>query len=168
MNCKTFKAHLPELVLDATAASNTAAFAHMMDCPPCKQEYGTYAATLSVMDGWIAPEPSVYFDQKLGVRLREEAILPKLGFFARLREHMLFNTGRQFRPAVAGAVVLVLMLGGGGYASFENASRTGDPAHVSATVNDLQTLDKNEQTLEQIDQLLEDDSAEDVGVNAPS
>jgi hypothetical protein len=169
MNCKTFKAELPELVLNPAAASNAAALEHLADCPPCEQDYTSLVASMAVLDSWHAPEPSPYFDQKLSVLLREEAASPKLGFFARLREHLLFNTGRQFRPAVAAAMVLALMLGGGGYAGFENANRPNTPAQVSATVKDLQILDKNEQALQQMDLLLQDDdSSDDAGASTPN
>lgn len=168
MICKSFQTQLPELVLNPAAAT-AEALDHLSTCSPCEQEYTSLTATMSALDAWVAPQPSAYFDQKLAVLLREEAALPKLGFLSRLREHLLFNTGRQFRPAIAGAMVLVLMLGGGGYASFENANRAGRPAQVSAALNDLQTLDRNEQTLQQVDQLLQDDdSADDNAANAPS
>lgn len=168
MNCDQFRSNLPDIVLDP-AHPVAEAPAHLAGCSICTQEYHSLLATLSAMDAWVAPDPSPYFDQRLAALVREEAAMPKLGFFARLREHVLFNTGRQFRPAVAGAMVLMLMLGGGGYASFENANRASEPTQISATLNDLQTLDKNEQTLQQMDQLLQDeDSGDDSGVNAPS
>jgi hypothetical protein len=166
MNCKTFQSELPELILNPAAASNAAARAHMITCAPCENEYTSLVATMSMMDSWEAPEPSPYFDQKLAVLLREEQVAPRLGFFARMRDHLLFNTGRQFRPAVAGALALVLMLGGGGYASFQNLNHPEAP-QVSATVQDLQILDNNQQAIQQMDQLLQDDDAGD-DANAPS
>ena len=169
MNCKTFQNVLPELLLDPAATSVAAAREHMATCFPCKSDYTSLMASLVMMDQWQAPEPSPFFDQKLAVLLREEAAAPKFGFFARLREHLLFNTGRQFRPAVAGALVFVIMLGGGGYVGFENSSHSNTPAQVSATINDLQILDKNAQALQEMDQLLQDDdSGDDAGVHAPS
>ncbi|RXH57188.1 hypothetical protein [Granulicella sibirica] len=167
MNCKTFQTELPELILNPAAASNVAARAHMLTCAPCENEYISLVETMSMMDAWEAPEPSPYFDQKLGVLLREEQNAPRLGFFARLRDHVLFNTGRQFRPAVAGALALVLMLGGGGYAGFQNLNNHPAAPQVSATVQDLQILDNNQQVIQQMDQLLQDeDSGDDA--NAPS
>lgn len=168
MNCKSFQTQLPDLVLNPAIPPQEAS-KHLADCLPCAREYNSLIATMAAMDAWTAPQTSPYFDQKLAVMLREEAAMPKLGFFGKLREHLLFNTGRQFRPAVAAAMVLVLMLGGGGYASLENASHAGGPAQVSTTLTDLQRLDKNEQTLQQMDQLLQDeDSNDDSGANAPS
>ena len=165
MNCKTFQNEPPELLLNPAAASN-AAVAHMATCPPCETEYMSLAATVSAMDAWTAPEPSPYFDQKLAVLLREEQAAPNLGFLARLRDHILFNTGRQLRPAVAGGLALVLLLGGGSYSSIARLNHVDTP-QVSATVEDLQILDKNETTLQQMDQLLQDDDSNDEA-NAPS
>ena len=169
MNCKDFRKELPELVLDPTRVMGVTSRQHMAGCPACREEYTSLMASIAMMDVWQAPAPSPFFDQKLAVLLREEASAPRLGFFARLREHLLFNTGRQFRPAMAGALVLGIMLGGGGYASFLSGNHPSGAPAISATVNDLQILDKNEQALQQMDQLLQDDdSADDSGAHAPS
>jgi hypothetical protein len=162
MNCKNFQNELPELVL-SEAPPSSEALEHLAECPPCEQDYSSLLGTMSLMDAWKAPEPSAYFDQKLAVLLREEQAAPRLGFFARLQDRLLFNTGRQFRPAVACALALVLLLGGG---SFTRMNMAPAKPQVSATVNDLQMLDKNEQTLQQMDQLLQDDDSTD-DANAP-
>ena len=173
MNCKTFHLDLPELILNP-AAMNTAAREHLRACPPCEQEYTSLVAAMSLMDVWQAPEPSPYFDQKLAVLLREEQASPRLGFFARLRDRLLFNTGRQFRPAVTAALALVLMLGGGSYAGLQSFNHPHTAPEVSATVTDLQILDKDEPALQQMDQLLQDDDSspatnkDDTGANSPS
>lgn len=167
MNCKTFRSKLPDLLLDPASHVGTAEKAHLATCPPCEQEYTSLIASISAMDAWGAPEPSPYFDQRLAVLVREEQRAPRLGLFARLKDHLLFNTGRQFRPAVAGALALVLTLGGGSYARLQGIGPFGSPARVSATVNDLQILDKNEQALQQMDQLLQEDETnqEDAGAS---
>ena len=38
---------------------------------------------------------------------------------------------------------------------------------MSAAVNDLQILDKNQQALQQVDQLLQDEAPADTGTSAP-
>ena len=153
MNCKTCQDALPDLLLDPAAPGNAAARAHMATCAACARELASLTATMSLLDTWQAPEVSPYFDQKLAVRLREEQQAPAPGWFERIRTRLLLNTGRQFRPALAGVMALLLIAGGGtvGISSFR-----GHSAPVSATVNDLQILDKNEQALQQMDQLLED------------
>ena len=72
--------------------------------PSAARSSGSLEATFALLDAWQAPEPSPYFDQKLAVRLREEQALAPAGWFERLKSRLLFNTGRQFRPALAGAL----------------------------------------------------------------
>jgi hypothetical protein len=76
-----------------------------------------------------------------------------------MRARLLFNTGRQFRPALAGAMALVLVAGGGGL-GIVNFNHARTPVQVSATVNDLQLLDKNVQAEQQVDQILQDSAAD--------
>jgi len=130
-------------------------------CATCAAEFAALERTFALLDAWHAPEPSPYFDQKLAVRLREEQDRPAAGWWERLRERLLFNTGRQFQPALAGALAAVLVLGGGGYASLSGFQHS-QPVPLSATVNDLQILDRNDQAIQQMDQLLQDDDSNDA------
>ncbi len=156
MNCKTCKAALPNLLLDPAAPENSAARAHTAVCSACALELTSLQATLALLDTWQAPAVSPYFDQKLAVRLRELQSAPAAGWFEQLRSRLLFNTGRQFRPMLAAAMALVLIAGGGsvGIATFQHPHSV----LASATVNDLQLLDKNAQALQQVDLLLQDDA----------
>jgi anti-sigma factor RsiW len=155
MNCKICQAALPDLLLGPAAPGNEAARAHLATCTACAGELASLEATMSLLDGWQAPEVSPYFDQKLAVRFREEQASPAPGWFESIRTRLLLNTGRQFRPALAGAMALLLIAGGGtvGMTTFQHPAQ---PAQVSAAVTDLQLLDKNEQALQQVDQLLQD------------
>lgn len=158
MNCQNCQSALPELLLNPAAPENAAAHAHIETCAPCRQELHSLEATFALLNSWNAPEPSAYFDQKLAVRLREAQSEAPAGWFARLRAHLLYNTGRQFRPAVAGAVALVLLIGGGTFAGISGFPHgTSQAAQASATVNDLQNLDKNQQALQTLDQLSQGD-----------
>jgi anti-sigma factor RsiW len=161
MNCKLCQAALPDLLFDAPAPASSAAAvklaaarAHVATCAACARELASFEATFSLLDTWKAPAVSPYFDQKLAVRLREEQAAPAAGWFESLRTRLLFNTGRQFRPALVGAMALVLVLGGGGI-GVVNFTHPHAPVPVSATVNDLQLLDKNVQAEQQVDQILE-------------
>ena len=121
MNCKICQAALPNLFFDPAAPGNAAARAHIAACALCAQELASLQATLSLLDTWQAPGVSPYFDQKLAVRLRELQSAPPAGWFEQLRTRLLLNTGRHFRPALAGALALVLVAAGGsfGIATFQ-------------------------------------------------
>jgi anti-sigma factor RsiW len=156
MNCKLCQSALPNLLLEPAAPANAAARAHIAACPACAHQLATLEATLALLDTWHAPAISPYFDQKLAVRLREQLSAPPAGWFEQLRTRLLFNTGRHLRPALAGALALVLVVGGGSFGI--TSIQRPHPVEVSAAVNDLQLLDNNEQTLQQVDQLLQDDA----------
>lgn len=156
--CRDVKGVLPDLLLDPAAPANEAARAHMESCAACREEFRELQATFELLDAWEAPEPSPYFDQKLAVRLREAQSEAPAGWFERLRSRMMFNTGRQFRPAVAGALALVLLVGGGTFADLSLGHHTVAP-HISATVNDLRIIDTNDQAFQAMDQLLQDENS---------
>jgi len=166
MNCRQCQSVLPDLLLDPGASSNAAARAHLASCAACNEQFESLEATFALLDTWAAPEPSSYFDQKLAVRLREEQALAPAGWFERLKSRLLFNTGRQFRPALAGALALILLVGGGTIADLSTFS-SQPSIEASATVQDLQILDKNDQALQTMDQLVQDDGAVDDGATAP-
>jgi len=160
MICHDCQSVLPDLLLDPTAPSNGPARAHVESCADCRRELESLQATMALLDAWSAPEISPYFDQRMAVLLREEQVKAPAGWFERLRSRLLFNTGRQFRPALAGALALILLIGGG---TFVHSGRH----EASAAVTDLQVLDKNDQALQTMDQLLQDDTPGDDGSEMP-
>ncbi len=166
MNCKGCQSVFLDLLLDTGAPSNAAARSHVGSCARCNQEFKSLEATFALLDAWKAPEPSPYFDQKLAVRLREEQALAPAGWYERLKSRLLFNTGRQLRPALAGTLALVLLVGGGTFADVSGFLHPKPQA--SATVQDLQILDKNDQALQTMDQLLQDVSMADDTNTPPS
>lgn len=166
MKCKDCQSVFLDLLLEPGAPANTAARSHIESCVECKQEFKSLEATFALLDTWKAPEPSPYFDQKLAVRLREEQALAPAGWLERLKSRLLFNTGRQFRPALAGALALVLVVGGG---TFADVSGLLHPTpQISAAVQDLQIIDKNDQALQTMDQLLQDVGSADDASTPPS
>jgi len=136
---------------------------HLAGCEVCSGELAELRKTMNLLDQWQAPEPSAYFDQKMAVLLREEQAKVPAGWLERLRERLLFNTGRQFRPALAAALALAVLAGGGSFAGLTVFHHPVVEVQASAAVNDLQILDKNEQAIQQMDQLLQDDSENDSG-----
>jgi len=166
MNCKDCQSVFLDLLLGPGAPANAAARNHIESCLECKQEFKSLEATFALLDTWKAPEPSPYFDQKLAVRLREEQALAPAGWFERLKSRLMFNTGRQFRPAMAGVLALALVVGGG---TFADVSGFLHPKpQTSAAVQDLQILDKNDQALQTMEQLLQDDAPADDAASPPS
>jgi hypothetical protein len=168
MNCKTFQNELPDLVLTANARPSVAAVAHMRECPPCAEEYLSFQSTFAALDQFTAPAPSAYFDQKLAVMIREEQAAPKTNWLENLRARLMFNTGRNFRPAMIGALALALVVSGGGIAGINGFQSWNAPAApaASATVNDLQILDRNEQAFQQLDELQQEDIATPQDTNS--
>jgi hypothetical protein len=168
MNCRQCQSALPDLLLDPAASSNASARAHLASCSTCEEQLKSLEATFALLDTWTAPEPSSYFDQKLAVRLREEQAMAPASWFERLKDRLLFNTGHQFRPILAGALTLILLVGGGTVADLSTFSSHPPSIEASATVEDLQILDKNDQAMQTMDQLLlQDDGSTDDGATAP-
>ncbi|SNS40081.1 hypothetical protein SAMN05421770_101816 [Granulicella rosea] len=170
--CKTIQDAMPDLLLDPSAKANATLLAHIDTCSPCKVEYTELRNTFAMLDEWTAPEPSPYFDQRLAVLLREEQAAPKRNWFERLQDRILFNTGRQFRPAVAGVLALALAVSGGGLAGYRNyVGQIGNTqAEASDAVNELQILDRNDKAFQQMDLLLQDEDAsgpDDTPTTAP-
>ncbi len=116
---------------------------------------------IHLLDEWQVAEPSPWFDGRMMTRFREEQQRLPQGFFARWRDRFLFGNAFAVKPMLAGAMALLLVAGGSSYLQLQHA-HTAPPADVSATVQDLQVLDNNEQAIQQLDQLLDaDDSGHD-------
>jgi hypothetical protein len=165
MNCIDCKSAIFDLLLDPASPTDATVQAHIESCADCDRDFKEMKATFALLDTWQAPEPSPYFDQKLAVRLREDEALAPAGWFEQLKTRFLFNTGRQFRPALAGGLALILLVGGGTLANLSSFSHS--TPETSATVQDLQLLDKNAQTLQTMDQLLQEDSPADDAAAPP-
>ncbi|ADV83722.1 hypothetical protein [Terriglobus saanensis] len=163
MDCKKYETEILDLI-DAPSGPNGAPLAdhaaarHIAGCPECLTELNGMRATFAAMSDWTAPEISPWFDGKLAARLREAQQAQPEGFFARLRSRFLFTSNLQLRPIMAGAMAIMLAVGGGGYASFVHLHPS---VQASATVQDLQLLDTDATALQQIDQLVDDNSTDD-------
>ncbi len=167
MNCKDCQSALPDLLFDPASVGASQAKSHLAGCPACLREFDSLQATLGLLDDWKAPEPSPWFDQRLAILLRQEQAAAPAGWFERMRSRLLFNTGRQLRPALAGGLALALVIGGGTAASVSGGLHARHGA-VSATVQDLQILDHNDQTFQAMDLLQDDGPAEDGSADSPS
>jgi len=158
-DCKSCREHLADLLLDEKyAAAHPELGAHLAACGECSAELAELKATFAVLDHWEAPEPSPYFDTRLRARLREAAAAEPEGLWERMRSFLMFSTGRRLKPALAGALALVMVAGGGSL--FLGVNQQPPPVMASPTVNDLKILDNNAQAFQQMDQLL-DSSGDD-------
>jgi hypothetical protein len=136
MKCKQVREEFFGLA-SATAAS-PAIDDHVRHCVECGQKLAEFRQTMSLLDEWKAPEPSPYFDARLG-----DAISP---FTA---------TGRR----VALGIAMTLLLGIG-VALFQPShapkqAAGNPPVATGSAVSDLQALDKNADLYENFD-LLDD------------
>lgn len=175
MNCKICQSQLAEYLLapESGALVRSPLGEHLASCAVCRAELFELQSTMALLDAWEVPEPSQYFDQKLAVRLREEQSSAPLSWLGKLRERLLFNTGPQFRPALVGALALIVLLGGGSFAGIsayhpQAAHPQTSDIQASAAVNDLQILDRNEQAIQQMDQLLQDDGDDSQTTSQPA
>ena len=113
---------------------------------------------MALLDEWKAPEPSAWFDAKMMAKFREETQREPQSLFARLRDRFLFGNVSVMKPVMAGALALLVVGAGGGYLEVSHLHNAAQSNSVSATVQDLQILDNNDQAIQSMDQLLDDDS----------
>lgn len=151
MRCEKLQAHYPDMLFDPTRVP-AEALQHVKECSRCANELRELQATMQLLDRWKAPEPSPYFDTRLAVRLREARESEAPGWLERLRLRLLFGSNLNLRPAAAAAFALLIVVGGGSYMGVVNLNHAAPPQQqaVSATVNDLELLDSNAQTLQQL------------------
>jgi anti-sigma factor RsiW len=155
-DCKTCRNALANLLLDESyAAAHPEVAEHMAACADCRTELEELQATFTLLDDWTAPEPSAYFDSKLHAKLREAQSSQPEGFWARTRAFLMYSTGHKLRPALAGALVVAVMLAGGGTFAGLYEYNSGAAVQASPTVDDLKILDNNAQAVQQMDQLLD-------------
>ncbi len=156
MSCREMKklsSRLADLLLD-TQSVPSAVRRHVEECPECGAELHQLQATMSLMDDWVVPEVNPYFDAKLLARLRSEQDGAPVGFPARflerLRARFVYGSSLRWQPLMAGALALVVLVGGGTYADL--AWQSARPRE-SATIRDLQSFDGNAQVLQQLDSI---------------
>lgn len=156
-----YKKALPDLLLDRDHAP-AAARAHVEQCEDCGRELASLAATMVALDGWESVEPSPFFDARMAARMRVERSAPPAGWLERIRARFEYGSNAHLRPLAAGALALLLLIGGGTYAGFSGLRTpvSVTPAASSATVRDLQSLDENAQLFQQMDSLDQGDAGQ--------
>jgi hypothetical protein len=153
--CQAAEAAMPDLLFDPAAAPASARL-HLADCVPCQQEFHSLRGTMRLLEGWGAPEPSPFWDARMGARLREEQEQPQRGWRhwpARVRAHLLLSN-YSLKPVASIAVLGLLIAAGGGTWLDLSSQGTSHPispaAQASNTVRDLQSLNENAQVFQQL------------------
>lgn len=150
MTCEKIQPFLADMLFDPAGASVDAR-QHLRDCASCESEWKELQKTIQLLDAWQVPEPSPYFGTRLSARIRERREAGSATWLERLRMRLLFGNNLNLRPVMAGGFAFLLIVTGGSYAGFESLNRTVPPSQaVSATVKDLELLDSNAQTLQQL------------------
>jgi hypothetical protein len=139
MKCEEIRERMPDVAAGFSEAT-TEENGHLAGCMECAEQLKGLRATMSLLDEWEAPEPSPYFDVRLQARLREEMAKPQAGWLHWFR-----------RPVLAAALTVVMGVGIGVFLT-HNGGRVQPPPQTfdqapegpGTAVNDLQTLDKNQ------------------------
>lgn len=154
MKCDHIRQSFVEGGLSSEAAE------HLRGCSSCADAWAEHQKLFSLLDEWSSPAPSPFFDTRLMARVREikaeEENTPQL--LAWLRRPM-FGIPR-WRSVAAGALALVMAVGVG---VLQKSTLTKSPVIAQGTaVQDLQTLDKHQDEISNLD-LLDDLNAADNG-----
>jgi hypothetical protein len=153
MKCEEIREQMFDLMTAATLAPEVRA--HLDGCAACSAELESMKQTMLLLDEWQAPEPTPFFDTRLKALLREEKA-------KEAAKHV--SVLDWFRkPALIAAAAVALVVGAGVYAGIENAVRhpndrivAGDPA-----IRDLQTLDKDQDVINNFAALDDDPTNDD-------
>jgi hypothetical protein len=161
MRCQRIERWMPDLIFDAESVP-VSVQKHLRTCSACGERLARVQAemlaTQSLLDTWTAPEISPYFDVRMHARLQEAQQQVPAGFLERMRQRLIYGNGApHLRPAMAAALALAMIVGGGTYAGFFAMHGVhgiygvaGQQQTASATVRDLQILDANDQTIQQL------------------
>jgi len=158
--CTEMETKLAELLLDPDSASAKVK-THVAECDSCQKELEELRATMGLLDGWVAPEPSPYFLTRLDARMREERQAPPASWWERLRARLAYGPSMHARPLAALALTVMLLVGGGTYLGVTNWEQPPAPQGDAAVVHDLQTLENNAQLLDQLESITDNPNIDD-------
>ncbi|MGH9547173.1 MAG: anti-sigma factor family protein [Terriglobales bacterium] len=164
MKCNETREVLPDLAAGMTPVTSEVK-AHLDSCADCAGKLEAFRQTMALLDEWQAPEPSPYFDVRLGARLREESAKSSAGWRRWLRKPVL---AASFALLMVVSVSLVRMNSGERGKNTPTSLAAVGPqivAEPGTAVGDLQALEKNQNLYSDFDVL--DDLAvqEDVTAN---
>jgi anti-sigma factor RsiW len=136
--------------------------AHVQTCAGCAASWAEHQKLMTLLDEWKAPQASPFFDTRLMARVREakDAEAQRPAVLAWL-QRPLFGMP-MWRP-VAASTLAIAMAVGIGVVRNDSQVPARDQAQVivkGTAVSDLQTLDKHEAEISNLD-LLDDLNAAD-------
>src|SRR5215471_75582 len=139
MKCEEIRERMPDVAAGFSEVT-TEESNHLAGCNVCTEQLKSMKATMGLLEEWQTPEPSPYFDIRLQARLREEMAKPQAGWLHWFR-----------RPVLAAALTVIMGVGIGLFLTHDGG-RVQPPTPVveqvpegpGTAVNDLQTLDKNQ------------------------
>jgi len=167
MNCRKVNSKLADLLLDPQSVPAELG-KHVEECAGCSRELAELRATMGLLDDWAVPEANPFFGAKLLSRLRSEEQAKPIGFFERWKARLLYGSSLRMQPLMAGALGLIVVIGGGTYADLSWQSH--HQSDESAAVRDLQSLDGNAQVFQQLDSIDQPAASDDQdsGTAGPS
>ncbi len=161
MLCKEIKDDVFEAALSGAAPDENVR-EHIAACAGCKNEFESMRSTMNVLDSWTAPEPSPYFDVRFRARLRELKEQEQPGRMATWLEKIGIRQ-LTWKPIAALSFAAVLAISGGMYIGNGGLASHHAPqtqANLECPVTDLQALDKNQQLLNELQDLDDSNSSD--------
>lgn len=135
---------------------------HLDGCAACSAELASMKQTMSLLDEWKAPEPSPFFDTRMQALLREEKAK------AAQKQSWVLDWFR--KPVLTAAAAVALIVGAGVYAGVQNSHHQADQNNVVAqgdpALKDLQTLDKDQDVINNFAALDDDPTNDDQSAGA--
>ena len=146
MNCTQVRELLPDLAAGMDKGTQDVQ-THLASCSSCAAKLQGFRQTMALLDQWQAPEPSPYFDTRLGARLREEMARPAAGWLHWLRRPALALSLTAAALMVAGALAIAnrdVLVPGEPETLAIVIPVPSVPAQPGTAVSDLQALEKND------------------------
>lgn len=153
MKCQEIREQMLDLMTGEPLATEVRQ--HLDGCAACSAELASFQQTMALMDEWKAPEPTPFFDTRLQALLREEKAKA-----AQKRSWVL----DWFRaPVLSAAAAVLLIVGSGIYTGFVNHAPQEKDKIIAQdpAIRDLQTLDKDQDVINNFAALDDDPSNDD-------
>ncbi|MGH9514985.1 MAG: anti-sigma factor family protein [Terriglobales bacterium] len=160
MKCNEIRELLPDLAAGLIVAEPEVNN-HLRSCSDCAGKLAEFQKTMALLDEWVAPEPSQYFDTRLHARLREEAAKQPSRWLSWMNLR---------RPVLAASLVAVVAIGASVFRLEEKKLHHPTPtvasvAEPGTAVGDLQALDQNHDVYADSDLMDDLQVQEDVHAN---